>query len=755
MAEQKLSLIVDLVNKTEAQFKAIGDDFSALSKRTETMSAAFGGMAKFGTVAFAAIASVGVGALKAYASAEREMVAANVAVENAISGMTAKQRQASTGFKDSTQALAAVKAKMAEVSTAAIQLGFDDEAVSVAFGKLYQVSGSVTQAQQDVALAMDLAAFSGKDIEATTRAITMAYAGGGKVLKEFGIQLEDGASRQEVLAAVQAKASGAALAASQTLEGQMKVLQITMANTAEEIGGALAPALTELLKTITPIIQKVGEWVKENPKLVANIIMWTGAIAGAIATIGILGKAVLTAISILGGLKAAIVAVWVTLGPVGLAIAAVSAILVYTGFKIKEFADEVGGLGNLWKLTVERMKVGFLAMGVSVLQTIDSILEAIPGMGDMLDGTIASMQKRLLSANDTLTATSQSFIKLQSSATDASTKISTEIPKANVSISTLPTATKAATEAAKKHFDSLVSSVAEVRKNIVATYDEIKKAALDYEKSINGEKKTFEGDVVSTVANANIKKKELETELQDAYRSGDVSRISDVQKSLNEQLAIITTYQQSRMQLDIQIAAEQERLGMNELQRLIYDHSQKLTLMANEYNAEQAQRQQRIIELEAEQTAILAMVSKQTAAKVLAEAKKAQSVRERIAADKLAEKNWLAESITNYQNYANSVAAIMASISSSRSGMSSMSYSTPAVSGKRASGGSVQPGRTFLVGEKGPELFSPSQYGTIAANGSGGGMTIVITGNSFFGEDDMVDKIGSGIMRALQQNVKL
>lgn len=41
--------------------------------------------------------------------------------------------------------------------------------------------------------------------------------------------------------------------------------------------------------------------------------------------------------------------------------------------------------------------------------------------------------------------------------------------------------------------------------------------------------------------------------------------------------------------------------------------------------------------------------------------------------------------------------------------------------GKKAMGGPVQPGRTYLVGENGPELFSPNGTGTIIPNG--GGMT--------------------------------
>jgi hypothetical protein len=41
--------------------------------------------------------------------------------------------------------------------------------------------------------------------------------------------------------------------------------------------------------------------------------------------------------------------------------------------------------------------------------------------------------------------------------------------------------------------------------------------------------------------------------------------------------------------------------------------------------------------------------------------------------------------------------------------------------GARASGGSVDPGQTVLVGEDGPELFTPRSGGTVTPHGFGGG----------------------------------
>ncbi len=53
------------------------------------------------------------------------------------------------------------------------------------------------------------------------------------------------------------------------------------------------------------------------------------------------------------------------------------------------------------------------------------------------------------------------------------------------------------------------------------------------------------------------------------------------------------------------------------------------------------------------------------------------------------------------------------------------------LSGARASGGPVGAGRSYLVGEEGPEIFTPSMSGTIIPNNkmSGGGITVPITFN--------------------------
>lgn len=74
----------------------------------------------------------------------------------------------------------------------------------------------------------------------------------------------------------------------------------------------------------------------------------------------------------------------------------------------------------------------------------------------------------------------------------------------------------------------------------------------------------------------------------------------------------------------------------------------------------------------------------------------------------------------------------------------------------KAIGGPVLAGTSYMVGEKGPELFTPGQNGTIVPNGrlGGGGLTLVITGNTLL-DRDAARKIGDEMVRYLKDNFRI
>ena len=118
--------------------------------------------------------------------------------------------------------------------------------------------------------------------------------------------------------------------------------------------------------------------------------------------------------------------------------------------------------------------------------------------------------------------------------------------------------------------------------------------------------------------------------------------------------------------------------------------------------------------------------------------------------------DYVNKEIQLYQN----LAAAVSKVSSSSSGAIS-TIKAPTISGARASGGPVNSGETYLVGENGPELFIPASGGNIAPNGSGSGSTNIvvnITGNKISKDLDMknlAEEVSRSIVNKLKLNIKL
>lgn len=76
----------------------------------------------------------------------------------------------------------------------------------------------------------------------------------------------------------------------------------------------------------------------------------------------------------------------------------------------------------------------------------------------------------------------------------------------------------------------------------------------------------------------------------------------------------------------------------------------------------------------------------------------------------------------------------------------------------RADGGPVSAGRSYVVGERGPELFTPSRSGTIIPNDAmGGGANVTVnvdaSGSSVEGNADEASRLGKAIGVAVQQEL--
>lgn len=251
MATSKEELQIIMTAKDEASAK-----IKSMSGSLDGLKTALGAIGKAGIVAFGALSTAAVVSFKDFVEAEKETALANSILQKTLDGMTEKQWQMVNGNYTLQDTFTDLKATMEGVSSAALKLGFDDEAASVAFAKLYQSSQDVDQAMSDLALAEDLARFKAVDLETAALAVAKAHAGSTKELKAMGIEIKDGATAMENLAILQSKVGGTAETMSNTVAIKLEVLNQSFGNLKESVGGAVATA-------ITPFIDKMAEWASD------------------------------------------------------------------------------------------------------------------------------------------------------------------------------------------------------------------------------------------------------------------------------------------------------------------------------------------------------------------------------------------------------------------------------------------------------------------------------------------------------------
>ncbi|MEA3464207.1 MAG: hypothetical protein U9R14_04010, partial [Patescibacteria group bacterium] len=75
--------------------------------------------------------------------------------------------------------------------------------------------------------------------------------------------------------------------------------------------------------------------------------------------------------------------------------------------------------------------------------------------------------------------------------------------------------------------------------------------------------------------------------------------------------------------------------------------------------------------------------------------------------------------------------------------------------GTRALGGPVSAGSSYLVGEQGPELFTPRNNGSIISNHRLGGGNITVNVYGDVSGQELIEKVEQGIFNKLSLNGKL
>ena len=160
--------------------------------------------------------------------------------------------------------------------------GVADTDLRNALGTLARGMGSAELAQQNLNLALDISAATGKDLTTVSEALSKAYNGQTTALAKLDPSMrglvKEGANFQELGAIMAETFGGAATEAANTAEGRFKRMGVAIGEAQESIGAALIPVIEKLL----PFLEKVSTWIGENTELVVGLGLAFGGIAAAV-----------------------------------------------------------------------------------------------------------------------------------------------------------------------------------------------------------------------------------------------------------------------------------------------------------------------------------------------------------------------------------------------------------------------------------------------------------------------------------------
>lgn len=599
----------------------------------------------------------------------------------------------------------------------------------------------------------------------------------------------------EDLAASFANTAGAAdglIQVGRSSETAVQNLGEAFGNLRRNIGEAMGPLVSSVINPISAVVQKLADFAKEFPGLTAAVLGLTWTLTGLVSVIiatAFAMKGLTTAMIIMKPVKTVAIALYTLMGtkvtwlgiqtgimtaytnawmvkqallngvlkvtlllmsPVGLIIAAVAALVIYLGVQIYKLSKDVGGFGNAFKLVWQAIKIQVVDTIIILIEWFGKMVDLIPGIDNSFKTTVDNLKAGADQMELDLQATADAMAATKASTDETSMSIEEMIAGVKENMPGMVDVAEETAEGTDEAFKRMVEGAKEIRDEIVATYKEMQQANEDFLKSTATAESDYRGDVVSTVAEAKNRIEELEKEIKEAKKDDNAAdRVKKLKEELEEQKDIVATYKTLELDIDKEIAEERKRLAMNELERITFDHNKKLMLMQIEYLEDQLKRAQKLEALKVEEQFFIDSVGVQKAAAINAELEKTVAFRTNLQNQKSGLTSWMAETQAMYSSYVANVNATMSQLRTS----STTTISSSKKSGSRAIGGNVQPGRTFLVGERGPELFSPGEYGRIHSNGTGSGVTVVFT-NNHFTDDKYAEQITNKIVKDFTRVVK-
>jgi hypothetical protein len=289
---------------------------------------------------------------------------------------------------------------------------FDDDELRAGLTTLITITGDVTASGNSMQAAMDLSAARGMSLAAATEVVGRALEGNVLQLSRMGVKFSDAdkavfkygteVERAAVLTEAFATAMGGrAVAQMDSFEGKLKILQNSVGDLKEEIGGAMVSALVwfdELGKKVNAARDALDKYV--NVWRIAATIVGRGPVAQRPHDAN-MGAFVFQDPNVTGGAGS-------QLHTSTAEAARASAAAAEAASKLKAFVPEIQKLNEEWRDLARNLAAtpkGFEGNAASVVKLTDRILE--------LGGSLTGTQARLRETAQTLLDSPQRDLHVQ------------------------------------------------------------------------------------------------------------------------------------------------------------------------------------------------------------------------------------------------------------------------------------------------------------------------------------------------------
>lgn len=195
---------------------------------------------------------------------------------------------------------------------------------------------------------------------------------------------------------------------SATTANQIELLKNNLNVAAISLGDIFLPAIGQAVEAITPLVQAFTDWAKENPELIKQILIITGAVIAAILAITGIGLAVSAFLAGLTGLGAILGMVAgglsLLLSPIGLIIIAIGVIIGLIFLVYKNWAQIVAGITAEWNRLTLAFNMGVAAIagawngfwssaGAMASGVISSVIGYIQNLVSKITGALGKVKE--------------------------------------------------------------------------------------------------------------------------------------------------------------------------------------------------------------------------------------------------------------------------------------------------------------------------------------------------------------------------